>query len=152
MRPDAVSYHIKKYDANSLVDLTWDNHDFVQLLLCCSGNIQIDAGSKVYNITESDLLIHLPKKVISIKEYSDNFYGYIISIPRSIIERNSIIRFPIWLIYNKLNQRMLFSLDKEDYDALISYINLLEIRAGQSYLQESPDVTHNLITSLIIDK
>lgn len=151
MRPDVVSYHIKKYDANSLVGLKWDNHGFVQLLLCCSGDIRIDAGSKVYNITESDLLIHLPKVVISIKEYSDNFSGYIISIPRSVIERSSVIRFPIWQIYNKLNQRMLFSLDKEDYDVLISYINLLEIRAGQLYLQESSDVTHNLVTSLIID-
>lgn len=155
MNPDTLiingSCHIKRCHANDVSDLTWDNHGFAQLLLCSSGNIQINISNEVFNITKSNLFIRMPKDTISIKNYSDSFSGYVISIPISLIERSSVIRFPIWQIYNKLNQRMLFLLNKEDYDILISYINLLEIRAMQPDFQDSLDATHCLVTSLIID-
>lgn len=155
MNPDTImttsSCHIKRCHADNLTGLTWDNHGFVQLLLCSSGNIQINISNEVLNITKSNLFIRLPKDTVSIQDYSDSFFGYVISIPINLIERSSVIRFPIWQIYNKLNQRMLFLLNKEDYDVLMSYINLLEIRAMQPDFQDSLDATHCLVTSLIID-
>ena len=145
------SCHVKRCDATNAHFLTKSIHNTVRLFLCSNGDIQIKLGNEELNITQNSLFISSPKDTIAIENYSDNFNGYIISIPVGIIERHSVIRFHIWQLYNMLNQQALFMLEKECVDILMSYINLLEIRTVQSCNLSSVEAANHLATSFILD-